>query len=152
RTQSVFAPQSLDRFDRTTRHQPRPDPVAPLRRGFVFGGSVAITFYLIRELYYVLSVGSVAGLEIALLLLFAVNIFWLAVSFMTALAGFASVAFGLRRSIVEPADYDPTAPLTGKTAILVCTYNETPERIFGMAVATMRSVAKLAQQNSFDLF
>jgi membrane glycosyltransferase len=152
RTQSVFAPQSLDRFDRTTRRKPRPDPAAPWRRALVFGGSAAITFYLIRELYYVLSVGSIAGLEVALLVLFAVNIFWLAVSFMTALSGFAVVALGLRRSIADPADYDPAMPLTGKTAILVCTYNERPERIFGMAVATMRSVATVGQQDSFDLF
>ena len=43
-------------------------------------------------------------------------------------------------------------PLSGRTAILVCTYNEAPARIFGMAVATMRSIAKLGQQGSFDLF
>ena len=39
--------------------------------------------------YLVLSVGSIAGLEVALMMLFTINIFWLALSFMTALAGFA---------------------------------------------------------------
>ncbi len=152
RAQSVFAPQSLDRFDRTTRRQPRPDPAAPWRRGIVFGGALGITAYLIRELYFVLSVGSIAGLEIALMVLFAINIFWLALSFMTALAGFAVISLGLRRSLVDPGDYDAAAPLTSKTAIIVCTYNESPDRIFGMAVATMRSLAKLGQHSSFDLF
>lgn len=152
RVQSVFAPQSLERFDRTTRRQPRRDPAASWRRGLIFGGAFAITAYLIRELYFVLSVGSFAGLEIALMVLFAINIFWLALSFMTAFAGFAIIGLGMRRSLIDPNDYDPKTPLTGKTAILVCTYNEAPERIFGMSVATMRSVARLGQQGSFDLF
>jgi membrane glycosyltransferase len=152
RAQSVFAPQCLDRFDRASRRQPRPDPQAPWRRVIIFGGAAGITAFLIRELYFVLSVGSIAGLEVALMVLFAINIFWLALSFMTALAGFIVILLGLRRSIADPKDYDPAAPLSGKTAILVCTYNEAPERIFGMAVATMRSIAKLGQQGSFDLF
>ncbi len=152
RAQSVFAPQSLERFDRTTRRQPRPDQAAPWRRALIFGGALGITAFLIRELYLVLSVGSVGTLEVAMIVLFAINIFWLALSFMTALAGFAVVSLGLRRSLVDPKDYDPKAPLKGKTAILVCTYNEAPDRIFGMAVAAMRSVAKLGHQDKFDLF
>ncbi len=152
RVQSVFAPQSLERFDRSTRRQPRRDPVAPWRRFIVFGGAIGITAYLIRELYLVLNVGSIAELEIALMVLFAINIFWLALSFMTALAGFVVMATGMRRSLVNPKDYDAAAPLSGKTAIIVCTYNEAPDRIFGMAVATMRSIAKLGHKESFDLF
>lgn len=152
RAQSVFAPQSLDRFDRTTRRQPRPDLGAPWRRALIFGGALGITGYLVRELYLVLSVGSIAGLEVALLALFTINIFWLALSFMTALAGFFVIGLGLRRSLVNPKDYDTAAPLSAKTAIIVCTYNEAPERVFGMAVATMRSIAELGQQNHFDLF
>ncbi len=153
RVQSIFAPQSLDRFDRTTRRQPRPDAGATLRRAFVFGGAFAITGYLIRELYHVLSVtGSFSVLEAALIALFSINIFWLSLSFMTALAGFGVIALGARRSLVDPKDYDPRTPLTGKTALIVCTYNEAPARIFGMAVATMNSIAKLGQPQSFDLF
>ena len=106
RAQSVFAPQSLDRFDRSTRRQPKPDPEAFWRRALVFGGAFAITAYLIRELYLVLSVGSFAALEIALMVLFAINIFWLSLSFMTAFAGFVVIASGMRRSLVDPKDYD----------------------------------------------
>ena len=152
RVQSVFAPQSLERFDRSTRRQPRRDPVAPWRRFIVFGGAIGITAYLIRDFYLVLNVGSIAELEIALMVLFAINIFWLALSFMTALAGFVVMATGMRRSLVNPKDYDAAAPLSGKTAIIVCTYNEAPDRILGMAVATMRSIAKLGHKESFDLF
>ena len=86
------------------------------------------------------------------MVLFTINIFWLSLSFMTALAGFVDYSARPRRSLVDPKDYDPKATLTGKTAILVCTYNEAPHRIFGMAVATMGSIAKLGQQGSFDLF
>ncbi len=92
RVQSVFAPQSLERFDRASRGRPRPDFAAPCwRRGIIFGGSFAITAYLVRELYFVLSVGSFTWLEVALMILFTVNIFWLALSFMTALAGFVII-------------------------------------------------------------
>ena len=90
RAQSVFAPQSLERFDRATRRQPKPDPQAPWRRAIVFGGALAITAYLLRELYLVLSVGGIGGLEIILMVLFTINIFWLGLSFMTALAGFVA--------------------------------------------------------------
>ncbi|HZV22056.1 MAG TPA: glucans biosynthesis glucosyltransferase MdoH, partial [Hyphomicrobiales bacterium] len=150
--QTVFVPQSLKNFDRATRRKPKRDIVATWRRFLIFGGTFLITFYLVRELYFVLSVGSLAGLEIVMMALFAINISWLSLSFMTALAGFFVIAFGLRRSLVKIEDYDPRAALTGKTAILICTYNEAPDRIFGMAAATMRSLAKLGQQERFDLY
>jgi len=152
RAQSVFAPQSLERFDRATRRQPKPDPQAPWRRAIVFGGALAITAYLLRELYLVLSVGGIGGLEMVLMVLFTINIFWLGLSFMTALAGFVVIALGMRRSLVRANKYDTADPLSGKTAIIVCTYNEAPARIFAMAVATMQSVAKLGKQEHFDLF
>ncbi len=152
RAQSVFAPQSLEKFDRTTRRQTRPDLQAPWRRALVFGGALAITAYLVRELYLVLNVGSIAGLEVALMVLFTVNIFWLALSFMTALAGFSVIALGLRHSLVRSKDYDTNAQLSGKTAIIICTYNEAPARIFALAVATMRSIAKLGKREHFDVF
>jgi membrane glycosyltransferase len=152
RVQSVFAPQSFERFDRATRRQAKPDLQAPWRRGIIFGGALGITAYLVRELYLVLSVGSFAGLEIVLMLLFTINIFWLGLSFMTALAGFVVIAFGMKRSLVRAKDYDVRAPLAGKTAIIICTYNEAPARIFALAVATMRSIAKLGQLRNFDLF
>ncbi len=150
--QPAFAPQSLGWFNRSACRKARPDWQAPLRRFIVFGGALGITVYLVRELYLVLSVGSIAGLETVLLILFAINIFWLALSFMTALAGFAVIGLGMRRSLVRAKDYDPAVPLTGKTAILVCTCGEDPPRVFGMAVATMRSIAKLNQQEHFDVF
>ena len=102
--------------------------------------------------YLVLSVGGIGGLEIILMVLFTINIFWLGLSFMTALAGFVVIALGMRRSLVRANKYDTADPLSGKTAIIVCTYNEAPARIFAMAVATMQSVAKLGKQEHFDLF
>lgn len=152
RVQSVFASQSLDRFDRSSRRKSRPDRQAPFRRGFIFAGTFGITIYLTRELYYVLSLGSFGALEFALIFLFTINIFWLALSFMTALAGFGVIALGRKRAIVDHNDYSVTTPLKGKTAILICTYNEAPDRIFGMAAATMKSIAALGHHDSFDLF
>jgi membrane glycosyltransferase len=152
RSQSAFAPQSLERFDRSSRRISKSDPAAAWRRMLIFGGTAAITVFLTRELYYVLSVGRVGFLEIALIGLFVVNILWLSLSFMTALAGFAVMALGMRRSLVDVNAYSADTALKGKTAILVCTYNEAPQRIFGMALATARSIASLGHGDSFDIF
>lgn len=152
RTQAAFSPQRLDWFDRSTRRKPRPDFSAPWRRAFIFGGAFAISAYLTRELYFVLGVGGFTELELVLIALFVINIAWLALSLVTAFAGFLVMGLGLRRSIVDIEEYDARAALKGKTAILVCTYNEAPERIFGMALATVRSVAALGHNESFDLF
>jgi membrane glycosyltransferase len=150
--QMAFTPQRLDWYDRSTRRKPRPDYQSPWRRAFIFGGAAAITIFLTRELYYVLGVGGFTELEIVLLGLFVINIAWLALSVMTAFAGFLVLGLGLRRSVIDPAEYNPRAALKGRTAILICTYNEAPDRIFGMALATVRSVANLGHTGSFDLF
>ncbi len=154
RVQSVFAPQSLDRFDRTTRRQPRPDMGAWLAARARFRGRLRHHgIPSSANSIYVLSVGSFSALEIALMVLFSINIFWLSLSFMTALAGFGVMALGARKLARRSEGVRSAEPrFAGKTAIIVCTYNEAPARIFGMAVATMRSIAKLGQQGSFDLF
>ena len=153
RAQSVFAPQSLERFDRATRRQPKPDPQAPWRRAIVFGGALAITAYLLRELYLVLSVGSIGGLEIVLMVLFTINIFWLGLSFMTALAGFVVIALGMRRSLVRAnrlrygrssfrQDRDHRLHLQRGPRPHICAW---PWPRCGL-------IAKLGKQEHFDLF
>src|SRR5690606_33385391 len=101
RVQSTFAPQRLDWFDRSKKRTPRPDPQARWRRLLVFGGAAIITLLLPRELYYVPSVGRLGELEIALIVLFVINIAWLALSFASSLAGFAVMATGMRQSIID---------------------------------------------------
>ncbi len=148
-----FPPQDLWRFDRHERRDFRPDLNAVFRRCFVFGGTFLLTAYLTRELYLVLSVGGFADLEIVLIGLFVLNIAWLSLSFMTALSGFLVFVLGLKRSIVDLPDQKQLKALpNGRSAILVATYNEAPERIFGMALATMKELEESGHGEAFDVF
>jgi membrane glycosyltransferase len=148
-----FPQQDLWRFDRTSRRKYVRDTVAGFRRAFVFGGAALLTAYLTRELCLVLAVGGYAELEIVLIGLFVLNIAWLSLSFMTAVSGFIVMAFGLKPSIVPmPAEEELQRLPDGRTAILVATYNESPERIFGMALATIEQLERSGHGDSFDVF
>jgi membrane glycosyltransferase len=145
-----FPVQDLRSFDKKERIESRLDWVGMLRRFFVFGASFALTGYLTYQFYYVLAVGGLAALEYILLGLFVINIFWLSLSFVTALAGFAVLAFGLRPSILKTLPEGAIAK--GKTAVLICTYNEPPERVFGVALAAKESLAEEEGGERFDVF
>ncbi len=148
-----FPQQDLWHFDHNGRRKFRPDRMGVARRWFVFGGTALLTAYLTRELYLVLSVGGFADLEIVLIGLFVLNIAWLSLSFMTALSGFFVLALGLRNSIVPvPTDQEAKVLPKGRSAILIATYNEAPERIFGMALATMKELEEAGQGEAFDIF
>ncbi len=148
-----FPQQDLWRFDRANRRNVRLDRRAVFRRIFVFSGTALLTAYLTRELCLVFAVGGYAELELVLIGLFVVNIAWLSLSFMTAFSGFLVYALGLKKSIVPiPTDEEAAALPEGRTAILVATYNEAPERIFGMALATMKELEASGHGESFDVF
>ncbi len=148
-----FPEQDLWRYDRTTQRKRRPDASAAFRRIFVFGSALAITAYLTNELRLVLAVGGFADLELVLIALFALNIAWLSLSFMTSLSGFLVIAFGARRSIADlPDDKALQQKPRGRTAILIATYNEAPERIFGTALAAMQEIDTAGHGEAFDIF
>lgn len=148
-----FPLQDLWRFDLASRRRVKPDRQAFWRRLFIFLGALTITVYLTRELSLVLKVGGYAELEMVLIGLFVLNIAWLSLSFMTAAAGFLVMALGLKRSMVEvPTDAEAQKLPKGRTAILVCTYNESPERIFGMALASLKELEASGHGEAFDAF
>ncbi|MDX2264571.1 MAG: glucans biosynthesis glucosyltransferase MdoH [Hyphomicrobiales bacterium] len=149
---NAFPTQDLWSFNEAQRRKRTRDAGAPWRRAVIFGGAALLTAYLTHEFYQVLAVGGIAQLEIVLITFFVLNIAWLALSFMTATAGFAVVATRRAQSIIDFDSLDPAKPLASKTAILLCTYNEAPERIFGTALATMRSLAEGRHASSFDVF
>lgn len=148
-----FPQQDLWRFDGNNRRGYTRDARAGLRRTFVFGGAALLTAYLTRELCLVLAVGGYAELEIVLIGLFVLNIAWLSLSFMTAVSGFLVYVFGIKPSIVPlPSEEDLRRLPDGRTAVLVATYNESPERIFGMALATIEELERSGHGDSFDVF
>jgi membrane glycosyltransferase len=148
-----FPLQDLWEFDEASRLKVKPDRQAVWRRAFIFLGAAGLTAYLTRELYLVLGVGGWAELEMALVPLFVINIAWLSLSFMTALAGFLVVGLGLKPSIVSvPTDAEARALPKGRSAVLIATYNESPERIFGMALATLKELEAAGLGEAFDIF
>ncbi len=149
---NTFPVQDLWRFDEAARRTRKRDPSAPWRRLFIFGGTILITAYLTNELYHILSVGGLAQLEIVLIAFFVANIAWLSLSFMTALAGFLMIALRQPRSMLDLDTLDAAKPIAGRTAVLLCTYNEPPERIFGTALAAIETLAETKHAHSFDVF
>ncbi len=148
-----FPQQDLWHFDQANRRKVRADNTAIVRRVFVLLGAALLTAYLTRELILVLGVGGFAALEVVLIGLFVLNIAWLSLSFMTALCGFLVITLGLKPSIVNaPSEEEARALPEGRTAILIATYNEAPERIFGMALATIRELETSGHGESFDVF
>ncbi len=147
-----FPTQDLWTFDEASRRFRKRDRSAPWRRFFIFGGASVLTAYLTHEFYQVLNVGGLAQLEIVLIAFFVLNIAWLSLSFMTAVAGFLVIIAGRQRSMIDFASLGLETPLKAKTAVLLCTYNEAPERIFGTALATMQSLSAGRHPNDFDVF
>jgi membrane glycosyltransferase len=85
----------------------RPAPSRPrglaLRRAFVFGASVAATAAAGFEMYKVFEVGRLTVLEVTVLALFVVLFGWIALSCVSACAGFVLELLGPARALgIDP--------------------------------------------------
>jgi membrane glycosyltransferase len=121
------------------------------RRACIFIGMAAITAVGCYEMYEVVSVGGVTSLEWMVLVLFALLFAWIALSFMSSLAGFAVLLFRAK----NPLGIDPSVPLPtvgSRNAMLLPTYNEDPDRIMARLLAMYESVAEAERGASFDWF
>jgi membrane glycosyltransferase len=141
--------QSLKRFSRAERRALAAPQLArtPWReRLFIFGGAAALTFYGAREMYGVVQVGEVTPLEWALVVLFVINFYWLALAFASSLVGFVR--------LVAKADRlgPPPRRLDVKTAIVMPIYNEAPSRVFAAMQAICEDVAATGLGDAFDYF
>lgn len=128
----------------------RPKSVA-VRRAYIFVGTAALTAAGCYEMYQVLQVGGVTTLEAMVLGLFVLLFAWIAFSFMSALAGFGVLLFRQRDAL----GIDPDTPLpsvSGRTAMLLPTYNEDPHRIMARLRAIHESVEETGYAAQFDWF
>lgn len=96
-----------------------------LRRTLVIGSAIAMTVVGTYEMYQVLAVNGPTALAIVMLALFVALFAWIALSFTSALAGFFALLTGGGRRLLTR---DTTVPVT-RTALLMPTYNESPERV-----------------------
>ncbi|MFV0474568.1 MAG: glucans biosynthesis glucosyltransferase MdoH [Pikeienuella sp.] len=117
-------------------------------RALLFLSTLLLTGALSHEMWRVLSVGELNVIELAMLVLFVVNIGWIAFGTCSCLIGL------LRRS--QPARPRATAgPLPGRTALLMPIYNEDPARVIGAAIAMLRALdAEAGGEDAapFDVF
>ncbi|ODN72571.1 glucans biosynthesis glucosyltransferase MdoH [Methylobrevis pamukkalensis] len=145
----AMPPQRLDRFDPSTRRK-LVSPAArssAFRRIAVLGSALALTAFAIYEMYLVLAIGDLTPVEQVVLGLFALTFVWIAVAMTSSIAGFCAIL--RRRFTRKPA---ATGPLTRRTAVLMPTYNEQPDRVFGGLEAMIRSVEALGHGDAFDWF
>src|SRR6185369_16453288 len=90
--------------------------------------------------------GGLTLLEALVLLLFAVNLGWIAITFVSAVAGAVIVDRRRGRSPVRPG------AIGGRTAVLIPTYNENTERVFAAIEAMASGVHELDPRAAFDWF
>ncbi len=145
--------QSLQDSDSAPRRLPgTPDNIA-WRRLWIFGGTAALTATATGQLCWALRGNGLAPLEYLGLALFAVLFVFVAQSFMSALAGFGRIVHGYRRrERLGLVDGGPLPALQTRTALLMPTYNEDPDRLMAGVQAIHESLARTHRLADFDFF
>lgn len=121
------------------------------RRVLVLGGAVVLTALGTREMGLVLDITRPTTLQIILLLLFVLLFAWIALSFISAVCGFAT----LLRSGGKRLGIDASVPLpklSARTALLMPVYNEPPERVMAGLQAIHESLGATGASTHFDIF
>jgi membrane glycosyltransferase len=139
--------QSLHAAPKRTGRSPAPVRGVGLRRLVVIGGAVVMTGFGAEEMYRVLAVNGATPLAIFMLALFVALFAWIALSFTSAIAGFFSVLAGGGRRLLAPG-----ALPAGRTALLMPTYNESPDRIMAGLEAIDEALRSLRASELFDIF
>jgi len=138
----AMPPQNLRRCTRE-RSAGWPSLKTLLARLLTFGGALALTVYATREMVAVVSVGGVATLQWAMVVLFAITFGWISI---TATAAVSGVLFGgVRRRGREGQ------VIEHRTALVMPVYNESPASSF----AALQAMAEcLLEQGGtgFELF
>ncbi|MGY0558294.1 glucans biosynthesis glucosyltransferase MdoH [Lysobacter sp. A421] len=123
------------------------------RRAWILGGTGGLTLLATYQLWWALRGGGLGALEGLTLVLFACLFVWVAQSFMSALSGFALIVNDYRRrGGLGLIDAGPLPALTTRTALLMPTYNEDPERLMAGLEAICESVVATGRASSFDFF
>jgi membrane glycosyltransferase len=142
-------PAPLDMPAQTLRTWDRPhrrlagEPKVNLARAGLALATILLTVLLVHQMYLVLSVGELTGVERVMLGLFVINIAWIAFGALSPLMGFFLGS--------DPLPRHPGPP-RARTALLMPTYNEDPARILGAACAMLREIDAAGAGEAFDLF
>jgi membrane glycosyltransferase len=123
----------------------------PLRRLFVFAAVIGTTLAAAYQMYEVLQIGGLTLPEMAVLALFILLFAWIALSFVSTIIGFLAVLAGPARTLgIDPTE--PLPELVSRTALLLPTYNEDPNRVCARLQAIYESVAETGRLAHFDFY
>lgn len=101
----------------------------------------------------ILPYGGRSGLELAILVLYALLLSWISAGFWTALMGFfVLLKGGDRHAINAPDTAVAPLPAEARTALLVPICNEDVRRVFAGVRATWESLQETASAAHFDLY
>jgi membrane glycosyltransferase len=142
--------QSLWRAPARTARPASSPPHIALRRFVVIGGAIVGTGFAVWEMRLVLGVNGITPLAVYLLGLFAVLFAWIALSFISSIAGFISLMTGGGRRLNVCSGMPP--PLAGRTALLMPCYNENPVRVMAGLQAIWESLRDSGLSDAFDIF
>jgi membrane glycosyltransferase len=121
------------------------------RRVFVFGTALLLSVVAAYEMYLVLAVGGLTTLEAVILGLFVILFAWIALSFASTLGGVVAMVTRRTHSI-EIDENGPLPQIDTRTALLLPTYNEEPDRVFSRVQAVYESVAATGALDCFEVF
>lgn len=121
------------------------------RRAIVIGGSASLTLVAAYQIWWLLRGGGIDVLEGLLLLLFIALFAWIAQAFVSSVAGFVRL-LSHRPARLGLSPHGPLPALSTRTALLMPTYNEDPQRLLAGLQAIYESVAATGQLDRFDFF
>src|SRR5262245_15032742 len=115
--------------------------------GLTFTSSILATFLMLD----ILNANGLTLAEHLALPLFFILFTWIAGAFWTAIAGFIIRLKGSDPAVPHPADVAGRA-VQGRTALILCTYNEDFDHVAAGIDAIWTSLMKEAEQAKFDFF
>lgn len=142
--------QSLSHFDTNSKRSPvNVNGVRSQagRRWLVLGSSLLLSVWGINEMHAVLGANNMTFIQYVFLVLFALTFSWITISFSASIVGFFLV-FSQRRAIPKRL----MNALVGRTAVLMPTYNEDPDRIYASIEVMATAIAQAGENKAFDWF
>ncbi|GBQ13065.1 glucans biosynthesis glucosyltransferase MdoH [Acetobacter cibinongensis] len=121
------------------------------RRLAVLGSAFALTVFGAWRTHKVLDANGLTTLGVIMMVLFVALFMWIALAFTSSLAGFFSLITrgGLGLGITRSG---PLPQLNSRTALLLPTYNEPPNRVMAGLKAIYTSLQETGQGHAFDVF
>jgi membrane glycosyltransferase len=121
-----------------------------LRRLVVIGSAVVLTGLAVWQMKLVLAANALTPLAVIMLVLFAVLFAWIALSVVSAIAGFFALISGGGLRLGVGSGPLP-APAT-VTALLMPCYNESPVRVMSGLQSIWESLHEAGLAEAFDIF